>query len=142
MNEINQGLLILHFLGLALGLSASIANLMVGRLIAAAAPGDRAVLARVPPVMGNVGGTGLILLWISGVALVFTRWGGFGTLPGLFHAKVTAVVLLTGLVGFTHALQKRARLGDTSAPAKLGQVGRVMLIVSVTIVVLAVLTFD
>lgn len=143
MTAINQVLLILHFLGLAFGLSASIANvLVVGRLIAAATPGDRAVLVRVPPMMGHIGGVGLILLWVSGVALVFTRWGGFGSLPGIFHAKVTAVVVLTGLLGVTHALQKRARLGDASAPAALANVGRVMLVLGVAIVVLAVLTFD
>lgn len=143
MSEINQVLLVVHFLGLALGLSASIANsLVVGRLMAAASPADRAVLARVPPMMGHIGGMGLILLWLSGIALVFTRWGGFGALPGIFHAKVTGVVLLTGLVGFTHALQKRARLGDTSAPATLATVGKVMLLLGVAIVVLAVLTFD
>ncbi len=108
MTEINQALLILHFLGLALGFSASIANLMVGRLIDAATPADRVVLTRVPPMMGHVGGAGLVVLWVSGLALVFTRWGGFGSLPGIFHAKVTAVVVLTGLLGFTHVLQKRA----------------------------------
>lgn len=143
MSELNQVLLVLHFLGMALGLSASIANvLVVGRLMAAASPADRAVLARVPPMMGHIGGGGLILLWVSGLALVFTRWGGFGSLPGIFHAKVTGVVLLTGLVGFTHALQKRARLGDASAPARLASAGRVMLLLGVAIVVLAVLTFD
>lgn len=143
MSELNQVLLILHFLGMAFGLSASIANvLVVGRLMAAASPADRAVLARVPPMMGHIGGGGLILLWVSGLALVFTRWGGFGSLPGIFHAKVTAVVLLTGLLGFTHVLQKRARLGDASAPVMLPTVGRAMLVVGIAIVVLAVLTFD
>lgn len=142
MNELNQVLLILHFLGLALGLSASIASLLVGRMMATATANDRAVLARVPPVTGRAGDIGLVLLWISGLALVFTRWGGFGSLPGMFHAKLTAVVVLTGLVGFTHALQKRARLGSTSAPATLATVGRAILLLGVAIVVLAVLAFD
>jgi hypothetical protein len=142
MNGFDQVLLVLHFLGLAMGLSASLTGLVAGRIIQSAAPSERAAVARVPTAMSHVGGAGLVLLWVSGLALVFSRWGGFGSLPGTFHAKLTAVVVLTGLVGYVHALQKRARLGDATAPVRLALVGKVNLVVAVAAIVLAVLTFD
>jgi len=41
MKDFNHVLLILHFLGLALGFSVSFANLVMGRLISAAPPQER-----------------------------------------------------------------------------------------------------
>lgn len=142
MPDLNQLLLILHFLGLAVGMSASVVNLVVGGLIAGAAPPERPVLARVPAVMSHVGGGGLLLLWATGLMLVFTKWGGFASLPWQFHVKVTAVVLMTLAVGLAHALQARMKRGDSAAGARLPLVGKAILILSVVVVVFAVLTFD
>ena len=64
--DLNQLLLILHFLGLAFGLSASVVNLALLGLMAGADPAEARGLARVPPVMAQVGGSGLLLLWATG----------------------------------------------------------------------------
>jgi hypothetical protein len=142
MPDLNQWLLILHFLGLALGMSTSFANMVMGGLIAAAPPGEKAILGRFPPVMSKVGGGGLILLWVTGLILVFTKWGGFGSMPWQFHAKLTAVVLLTVVVGYVHALQAKAARGDTAAAARLPSVGSVATALAIVAVIFAVLTFD
>jgi hypothetical protein len=132
----------LHFVGLALGVGSGFAQIAVGILIGRATGPDRAVLIRMRPALGQMGGIGLGLLWITGLTLVFTRWGGFGSLPGVFHAKVTAVVLLTGMVGYSHRLLKQARLGDASAPGRLETAGKIMLLLSLTAVALAVYAFN
>jgi hypothetical protein len=132
----------LHFVGLALGVGSGFAQIAVGILIGRATGPDRAVLFRMRPALGQMGGIGLALLWITGLTLVFTRWGGFGSLPGVFHAKVTAVVLLTGMVGYSHRLLKQARLGDASAPRRLETAGKIMLLLSLTAVALAVYAFN
>jgi len=70
MDILNTILLILHFLGLAMGLSVSFSMMVMGGLIKKAAPSEKAVLGRFPPMMSRVGHIGLALLWISGLGMV------------------------------------------------------------------------
>jgi predicted ferric reductase len=142
MNELNQALLILHFIGLAMGLAVPFSNMALQGLVAKASPPERAVLARFSPAMSRVGDIGLVLLWVTGLLLVFTKWGGFGVLPWQFHVKITAVVILTGLVGYIHTLMRKARAGDTAAAARVPAIGRLAFLAGLTAVVFAVLTFD
>jgi hypothetical protein len=142
MSELNQILLILHFLGLAMGLAVSFSGMVMQGLIDRAAPAEKTVLARFPPAMSRVGDIGLVLLWVSGLTLVFTKWGGFGVMPWTFHVKLTAVVILTALVGFIHSLMRKARNGDAAAAARIKSVGRVAFLFALTAVIFAVLTFD
>jgi hypothetical protein len=55
MKGVNELLRFLHFLGLALGFSVSFANIVMGVLIARAAPAEKAVPGRFPPLMSLVG---------------------------------------------------------------------------------------
>lgn len=138
----NKVLLILHFIGLALGFSVSVSNIVMSGLIAKAPPNEKPVLARFLPVMSHVGSVGLLLLWVTGLTMLFTKWNGFGGMPWQFHVKITAVVLLTLTVGFIHRLQKQARLGDPSAPAKLPTFGKFATLFALTALIFAVLTFE
>jgi uncharacterized membrane protein len=143
--DFHQILLILHFIGLAMGFSVSFANMVMGGLAAKSAPADQAVLARFPPAMSRVGDVGLILLWATGLTLLFTYWGGtdaFSVLPWQFHVKLTGVVILTGLVGYVHSLMRKARMGDAAAARTIPTVGKIAFVVALTIVVMAVWTFN
>lgn len=143
--DLNQFLLILHFLGLAMGLSVSFANIVMVGLINKAAPGERPVLGRFPPAMSRVGTIGLTLLWATGLTMFFTKWGGFGNLgsmPWQFHLKLGLVVVLTGVVTYIHSLERKVKAGDVSAMARLQAVAKIATLLAVVIVVLAVLSFD
>ena len=143
--DLNQFLLILHFLGLAMGLSVSFANIVMVGLINKAAPGERPVLGRFPPAMSRVGTIGLTLLWATGLTMFFTKWGGFGNLgsmPWQFHLKLGLVVVLTGVVTYIHALERKVKAGDASAMTRLQAVAKIATLLAVVIVVLAVLSFD
>lgn len=142
MDALNYALLILHFIGLAMGLSVSFSGMVMAKLIAAAAPNEKPVLARFPPRMVIVGHIGLTLLWLSGLTLVFTKWGGFGVLPWQFHVKLTAVVLLSIVVGYITLLMKKASAGDQTAAAQIQAVGKVAFLLALTAVTFAVLTFE
>ena len=142
MNLLNQILLILHFVGLAMGFSVTFANLVMTGIIDKAAPPEKAVLGRFPLTMSRVAEIGIALLWATGATMVYTKWGGFGALPWQFHVKLTAVVLLTLTVGYIHRLQKLARQGDTSAPARLQTFGKIATLCALTAVIFAVLTFE
>jgi hypothetical protein len=142
MIDWNQILLILHLLGMAMGLAVPFSNIVMQRLVAKAAPPEKAVLDRFPPLMSRIGEIGLALLWTTGPALVYTKWGGFGAFPWQFHVKLTAVVILTLLVGYIQTLMRKARNGDQAAAARIPTIGRLALLASLTAVVFAVLTFD
>jgi uncharacterized membrane protein len=60
-----------------------------------------------------------------------------------FHAKLTLVVILCGVVGYSQALGKRAReAGGGPALAKLPAVGNAILLLGVAIVIAAVIAFQ
>ena len=128
-----------------MGLSVSFANMVMASIVAKSAPADRAVLARFPPAMIRIGDIGLVLLWITGLAMLFQYYGGtdaFQVLPWQFHVKLTGVVLLTGLVGYIHGLLKKAKGGDMAAAARIPQIGRFAFLTALIVVVMAVLTFN
>ena len=139
--NLDQFLVIVHFIGLALGFSAGFGNMVVMGLIAKAAPPDKAVLGRVPPALGRLGVIGLVLLWASGIAIVMTRYGGFAILPRPFIYKLTAVVLLTLTVAYINVLQPRAQRGDAAAMARIQTLGRLSGPLSLLAVIFAVITF-
>jgi uncharacterized membrane protein len=138
---LDQFLLVVHFLGLALGLSTGFANVVMAGLIAKAAPDEKKVLARFPPAMGRLGVVGLTLLWASGLAIVLTRYGGFAILPRPFVIKLTAVVLLTLIVLYIQVLQRRVDQGDTSAMARIQTLGRITGPLALIAIIFAVITF-
>ena len=138
-------LLVLHLLGLACGLAVPFSNMVMGALIEKAAPPEKPILARFPPAMMRVGDIGLVLLWITGPAMLFTKYGGFSAMRSLswtFHVKLTAVIALTLCVGYIHSQAKRAFSGDQAALARVRNVGKIALLSALTAVVFAVLTFE
>lgn len=141
MDTLFRILLMLHFLGLAMGFGTSFANMVMTGLVTKAAPAEKAVLGRFPPAMLRVGDTGLVLLWVTGLILLYTRWGGFAVLPWQFHAKITAVAILSGVIGYIHVLVRKARLGDAAAAARIPAVGKVAFLMATLALVFAVLTF-
>jgi hypothetical protein len=142
MTAFNQTLLILHFLGLAMGLSVSIGNIVMLNLISKAAPPEKAILGRFPPAISRVGRVGLALLWATGLTMAYTKWNGIGSMPWTFHVKLAAVVLLTVLVAYITSLERRVQRGDTAAAAQIQTVGKLTTLSALVAVVFAVLTFD
>lgn len=142
MNAVNQVLLFLHFLGMALGFSVSFGNIVMSGLIARATPAEAAVLGRFPPAVSRLGRIGLALLWITGVILVYTRWDGFAALPWQFQVKLAAVVLLTVTTEYIHRLERLVRKGDASVLGRIEPAGKVATILALLALLFAVLTFD
>lgn len=134
-------LVIVHFVGLAMGLGSGFAQMVMAGLMAKASPQDKAVLARFPPAMGKIGVIGLALLWITGLSIIKTRYGTFSILPQTFIYKLTAVVLLTLAVGAIQVLQRRAQKGDMAAMARMQMLGRLTGPLALIAIIFAVITF-
>lgn len=140
----HETLLILHFIGLALGLGASFAMFTLGFSAAKLPPEERGPFMLRALVLSKNGSYGLLLLIVSGLGILFYRgfanvmqWGG-----GAFHAKLTLVLVLCGVVGYMQSLIRQARKGGgPEVTAKLRTAGRIGMATSVAIVVLAVIAF-
>lgn len=140
-------LLILHFLGLAMGLGTGFAMMTLGIATSDMTPADRGAFMRRALLVARNGSVGLTLLLVSGIGLVMARgvstvfeWGG-----PMFHAKLTLVVILCGVFGYMQVLQRKSVSADRAiadpAAARLAVVSKVMLLLGVSIVVTAVLAF-
>lgn len=137
-------LLVLHFLGLALGVGTGFAQVTLGIATRDMAPPDRAQFMMRAFALVKNGSIGLLLLLVSGIGMMAMRgvsatmqWGG-----GAFHAKLALVVVLIGVFGYLQVLVRRAkRAGGGPAMATLPKVGQAMLLVGVAIVICAAVAF-
>ena len=137
-------LLFLHFIGLALGVGTSFAMLTLGASTKDLAPEERAKFMLRAGALRKNGSIGLGLLILSGLAMFILRgpaavmaWGG----PA-FHLKLTLVVILIGVFGYTQALLKKIRVaGGGPLMAKVPKLSMLMLALSVAIVASAVAAF-
>ena len=137
-----QALLVLHLVGLAMGFSVTFANIVFAGLLAQGHAEDLATFRRFMPRMATVGNIGLVLMWITGPVLLFTKYDGFSGLSWTFHAKPLFVVLLTLGVGGIHANMRKALAGDAAANARIQLIGKAVTFPSaLAALVFAVLTF-
>lgn len=139
---LNDVLLMLHFLGLAMGFSASFGNMVMMGVIAKAKPSEAMVLARFPPAISRVADVGLVLLWATGITMVFIRWNGPASMPGFFWVKILAVIAMTAVVGYMHSLMGKARRGDIASARQLPTFGRIASVCALLAVIFAVLAFQ
>lgn len=138
--------LILHFIGLTLGVGTGFAMMTLGLATKDMTPADRGAFMRRASALSKNGSVGLLLLIISGVALLLDYgleamrlWGP------MFHIKLTLVAILIGVFGYMQVLLRQSRSTDPAvagaASARMAIVSKVMLLLGVSIVISAVLTF-
>lgn len=137
----NQILLILHLFGFGAAMSASVAGPIVLTLLRAQ-PGDAPVLSKLPPRFARVGQIGLGLLWLTGIIMVWTNFGGPGAMPTLFWWKLACVVLVTISVAMLGITVRQVQGGDQQAASRLPMYGAISGVLLVLIVILAVYAFD
>jgi uncharacterized membrane protein len=139
----NDTLFILHLLGFGAAVAASVGNFIILRLVAAA-PGDLPVLAKVPPRLARVGQSGLGLLWLTGLIMLWTIFGGPQNVPSSFwfSAKMVFVILVTIAVFMSGLTLKRAQAGDFAAARRLPAYGMVMAGLLLLVLICAVIAFN
>ena len=136
--------LIIHFVGLALGVGASLAMFRLRQATQDMAPADRGEFMHRSSALSKNGSLGLLLLIVSGAGLVVGRgvdvvmaWGG-----PMFHIKLTLVVILIGVFGYMQVLMRKSRSADgAAAAARMPVVSGIVLLLGVSIVIFAVLAF-
>jgi len=132
--------LVLHFIGLAMGLGASFANLFLGMAMAKMQPEEAKNFALKAMTLTKMGHTGLALLLLSGLYMMSPYWRMLPDTP-LLIAKLTLVVFLIILISIMTSLAGKVKKGDFSQMKKIKPLGRIALITTITIVILAVSVF-
>lgn len=136
-----ETMLILHFIGLSMGLGTSFAHAFLGIATTKMSPEEVVKFQVHSLVLSNMGNVGIGLLVISGLYLITPFWSVLTSMP-LLMAKLGLVLVLIVLISMINMLAKKARSGDAEVHLKkMAPIGKMTLIIALTIVVLAVLVF-
>jgi uncharacterized protein YqgC (DUF456 family) len=93
-------------------------------------------------MLARFAATGLVLMWVTGVALVFARYGGFSALPAMFWVKMVFVTTLTLAVGVIEMTYAQIKRGDAAAAQRLAMLGPIAGLSSLLAMTLAVIAFQ
>jgi len=139
----NDTLFVLHLLGFGAAVASSVGNLIILRMVAES-PADRPVLAKVPPRLARVGQSGLGLLWLTGLIMLWTMFGGPQNVPSTvwFSSKIVFVIVVTVVVVMADITLKRIRAGNLALVRQLPIYGIVMAVLLLLVVICAVLAFN
>ncbi|HTE32222.1 MAG TPA: hypothetical protein VK666_17700 [Chryseolinea sp.] len=134
-------MLILHFVGLTMGLGTSFAHAFLG-IVTSKMTADEATKFRLHSlVLSKMGNTGIVFLIVSGLYLITPYWNVLPSLP-LLILKLALVVILVVLIAMINLSTKKAEKGDPEVQLKkMEQLGKMTLLIGSIIVVLAVYIF-
>lgn len=135
--------LILHFLGLAMGVGTGFVHLFIG--LASKKWSDEETLtiySKILRPIGIMGHTGLGVLIITGLGMLHPYMKALKGMP-LLHVKFTLVaVLLVLTIIMTKLGKKMVKEQDIKYLAKIKKLGSITHLVGIAIVVCAVLSFN
>ncbi len=134
-------MLILHFIGLTMGLGTSFAHAFLGVATSKMAPDETTKFRLHSLALGRMGHIGLALLLVSGLYLMTPFWGMLSSMP-LLILKLVLVIVLAILISLLSMLAKKARSGDAEVSLKkIEQLGKMTMLLGLAIVFLAVYIF-
>ena len=135
-----EAMLITHFIGLAMGLGTSFANLFLG-IASSKLPPDEAGRFRIHIMaISRMGHIGITLLIVSGLYLMTPYWSVLDQMP-LLILKLLLVALLVILITIITKITGKIKRGDMSGAHKVPVLGKITLITAVLIVIVAVMVF-
>lgn len=134
-------MLILHFIGLAMGLGTGFAHAFLGT-ITTKMSAEEAIKFRLHSlVLSRMGHIGITLLLISGFYLITPYWKVLSTMP-LLIVKLSLVAILIILISLIGAAGSKAKKGDAAVQLKkMETLGKMTLLVGIAIVIVAVNVF-
>lgn len=135
-------MLIIHFIGLAMALGTGFANLFLGIAASKLVLAEKGSFMSKTLILGRMGQIGLGLLLLSGFYLATPFWSVLGSMP-LFISKLVLVSILVIVVIMISLVASNAtKKGNPSLLAKIKPLGIITFLLGITIVMLAVLTFN
>ena len=135
-------ILFLHFFGLMLGSAGGMASGILMRK-AISMPADQAQTIRgLGPLLANVAAVGLVLLWATGLILVWSKYDGVGSFTWVFWVKIVFVLALTASAVATHMTYAEIKkTGNKALAARLPKLGPAAGLSATLAVLFAVIAF-
>jgi uncharacterized membrane protein len=134
-------MLIVHFIGLTMGLGTSFAHMFLGMASSKMAPEEAQNFLLKTLVLSRMGHIGLGLLIISGLYLMTPYWQTLSTTP-LLMIKLSLVALLIVLIVLITIAGNKAKNGDANNQLKkMKSIGQLTFITALLIVIVAVSIF-
>lgn len=134
-------LLALHLLGLMMGAGGGFGSMIVMRTAIAQPPERAAGLRAAGPALARFSALGLVVMVLTGFALVFIKYGGFAAMAPLFWVKIVFVISLSAAALAIESTYARVKRGDAAAAALLPALGPVAGVSSLLAMLFAVLAF-
>ncbi|MCP5085768.1 MAG: hypothetical protein GY952_03040 [Rhodobacteraceae bacterium] len=132
----------IHFLSFSIGIGGGVANALLGAKLAQAEPETAVKFAPVARLVGRLSFLGLILLWLTGGAMLSLAYDGWTGLPVMFWIKIGCVVVLTVAATLAQLMVLGAQVRKRPPnPARMAKLGMVITGSAVLAVVFAVLAF-
>lgn len=134
-------MLIIHFIGLAMGLGTSLGFMFLGIASTKMETQDALKFQLNSLVLSRMGQIGLVLLIVSGLFLMEPHWDILPDTP-LLITKLVLVLILTALIIVISFIAGNAKKGDAAMHLKkIAPLGRFTLLISLIIIILAVYIF-
>lgn len=139
----NAFILFLHFVGLMIAAAGGLATGVIMRRAATMPPEQMKTVRSLGPMLAHVAGVGLVVLWVTGLILVWSKWNGLGSLPALFWVKFVFVVIVTVVTGLIHKTYAEIRrTGNAGLGSRLAKLGPASGVASLLAVLFAVFAFN
>jgi hypothetical protein len=134
-------LLIVHFAGLMMGAGGGIGSTIVMRH-ALSLPVEQGNIVRgAGPALARLASFGLVLMLLTGGALVQFKYGGFSAMPTMFWVKLFFVATLTLAAILIEVTYAQVKKGNAAAAANLPRLGPMAGISALLAMVFAALAF-
>ena len=134
-------MLILHFLGLTMGLGTGFAYAFLGKTLSKMNTYEAKMFRHQVRGLGHMGTVGAVLLLISGIYLIIPFWPIITTLP-LLILKLVLFLILEILILVMNQLAVNSLKNDTENHLKRIEImGKLTLVIGVSIVIIAVTIF-
>jgi hypothetical protein len=138
----NEALLFLHFVGLMLGAAGGFASAIVMRRALVLPVDEAKVLRGLGPTLAKVSASGVAVLWVTGLIMVWTKWDGFGSLPQMFWVKAVFILSLTVMTALIQMTYAEIRKGNVASAARLPKLGPMAGVSALLAALFAVLAFN
>lgn len=133
--------LIVHFIGLAMGLGVSITHAFLGKAISKMDKNEAAKFKSQIKILSRMGAIGIILLLVSGIYLIIPFWPAIMAFPLLILKLVLFVILVTLIILINLGAKKNFKNATEGNTNRIELMGKLALIIGVVIVILAVNIF-
>ncbi len=136
-----DAMLIIHFLGLAMGVGTSFGMMILGMAASKMEKEEGINFSIKSFALSKMGHIGLVLLVVSGGALMTPYWSVLGDSPFLI-TKLVLVLVLAAMIGMISGKAKRINPENAELVlAKIRPLALIAMSCSIAIVILAVLYF-